>query len=471
MTPEEEKLVLRTTALVEVAQALVRSWTLRHPAGTNAPIAAEEAQYTTYINTVVHPPGMKRAPPVTPSSRPTPQSIRSAAVPTTSPVSTAGMPKTVRSPDAFNTSVESAGGATASSTHNTSLSSIVSEASLLATDVSAAEVTMMTLQKDLLACTVYLTKLPALAEPKIRRLLFAFGEVHKVRMYREKGLPALAAAPQLQQPQRGAFGFAEFAQPSAAKAMIDYFRNCGSSACPFYFLRQPTPVSAEAFTDDELQQLLSARASYARSAIHDQDPRDAVFDTPNPSSIFVSAATVSDAADGSPPECLKVKSRRCTYGVPQASAPIATSSVQQPPAAAQQPIVIPTTTPASSSSSWPHTQQQQQHLLNQGNLHHTLSSSAAPSAAASLNSSAGGFFRGYSDEEQLAMLRFASMQMGLQEQKRGGKGEDYVGYSTYSAMLPEADPRRRHVSFATDRSITIPQSVPNAAIKPSAETA
>ncbi|CUE87394.1 Hypothetical protein, putative [Bodo saltans] len=216
-----------------------------------------------------------------------------------------------------------------------------------------------TLQKDLLACTVYLTKLPGgLTDAKIRRLVAHFGEFNKVRMYKEKTPPALRGGaggtgggssqqnrgclkkkpprcafrefnkvrmykektpPALRggagstgggssQQNRGCFGFVEYAQPSSAKAVIDYFRNASmTSNNAFHFL-----IGGElstAFTIDEIGPLSLTRASYAKSAIHDQHPKDAIFEP------IVSGSGESPAgatmSNGQP----NVKVQSCMFGL------------------------------------------------------------------------------------------------------------------------------------------------------------
>jgi RNA recognition motif-containing protein len=162
-----------------------------------------------------------------------------------------------------------------------------------------------TLQKDLLACTVYLTKLPGgLTDAKIRRLISHFGEFNKVRMYKEKTPPALRGGPGQPPPSqhnRGCFGFVEYAQPSSAKAVIDYFRNASmTSNTPFHFLIGGDLTTA--FTLDEITPLTFTRASYAKSAIHDQHPKDAIFEP-------ISAGA---AAGGAQPN---VKVQGCMFGL------------------------------------------------------------------------------------------------------------------------------------------------------------
>jgi hypothetical protein len=394
--PEDEQLVTSTMALVEVAQALVRSWTLRNPTVPGDPalssaVQQEEQLYSQYLATVVHPPGAKRASTSTVSSRPTPQSIRllnpSSGSPPSQPTMQVGltMPQPNTTPqtppkEVMNTSVESIGGVTAaaSSAHNTSLSSVGS-------DTAGGEV-MVTLQKELLACTVYLTKLPAsLSEQQMRRLLFSFGEVHKVRMYSEKS----AAGSGLDKHHRGVFAFAEFAQQSSAKSLIEYFRNCSCTALPFPFLRTPTLNLAEMFSEGDVKALVGTRASYARSAIHDQDPRDAVFDSmPN----FSSASSVSDGPQA--PE-VRLKSRQCTFGI---SLAVPAASIVVPPVVG---CLLPLMPPRPTSRP----------------------------------------FVCFTDEEQTLMLTYRAEQMRIQATP--GLQQRYTGYSTYSSMLPESFGARR----------------------------
>lgn len=164
-----------------------------------------------------------------------------------------------------------------------------------------------TLQKDLLACTVYLTKLPGgLTDAKIRRLITYFGEFNKVRMYKEKTPPALrGGAGASSQQNRGCFGFVEYAQPSSAKAVIDYFRNASmTSNTAFHFLIGGDLTTA--FTIDEIGPLSLTRASYAKSAIHDQHPKDAIFE---PIAGDVNNSTGSNAQ---PPN---IKVQVCMFGL------------------------------------------------------------------------------------------------------------------------------------------------------------
>jgi RNA recognition motif-containing protein len=166
-----------------------------------------------------------------------------------------------------------------------------------------------TLQKDLLACTVYLTKLPGgLTDAKIRRLITYFGEFNKVRMYKEKTPPALrgggGAGSASSQQNRGCFGFVEYAQPSSAKAVIDYFRNASmTSNNAFHFLIGGDLSTA--FTIDEIGPLSLTRASYAKSAIHDQHPKDAIFEP------IVGGGEPTTTINGQP----NVKVQGCMFGL------------------------------------------------------------------------------------------------------------------------------------------------------------
>ncbi|RNF06891.1 putative RNA-binding protein, partial [Trypanosoma conorhini] len=73
--------------------------------------------------------------------------------------------------------------------------------------------------------------------------------------------------------------FVEFAEPENAKAMIDYCRNASTKSKPFSFLSDASAESLESshFSPDELQRLLSVRASPARKPIHDKRSLDAVL--------------------------------------------------------------------------------------------------------------------------------------------------------------------------------------------------
>jgi len=177
--------------------------------------------------------------------------------------------------------------------------------------------------KDLLACTVYLTKLPGgLTDAKLRRLISYFGEFHKVRMYKEKTPPAIRGGSAASanafgsNASRGSFGFVEFAAASSAKSMIDYFRNAPMTcAHPFHFLVDGETSSR--FTEEELRQLASTRASYAKSAIHDHHPRDATADPISPTTTETPQA-----------QARQLRMQPCSFGL-ASSLPPGTPEVTQ----------------------------------------------------------------------------------------------------------------------------------------------
>ena len=95
-------------------------------------------------------------------------------------------------------------------------------------------------EAETLACTVYVTRIPATtSESKLRSLfLEGGGELNKVRLYEDSS-------------NRGAFGFVEFSTPAAARDMIEKL-------------------------DRRRVDGATIRCSAARSAIHEADPRDAI---------------------------------------------------------------------------------------------------------------------------------------------------------------------------------------------------
>lgn len=134
-------------------------------------------------------------------------------------------------------------------------------------------------------CTVYITKLPScFTAGQVRRLLLHFGDFRKVRLCHDdkettrSGTAEAVAAHQLKFHDL-CFGFVEFAEPSSARAMVEFFRNEVHTATAFDFLRTPA-AAVDAFDDNELQMLRSTRTSQARNPIHDQQLVDATRAAP-----------------------------------------------------------------------------------------------------------------------------------------------------------------------------------------------
>lgn len=92
---------------------------------------------------------------------------------------------------------------------------------------------------------------------------------------------------------RGSFGFVEFASSTSAKSMVDFFRNPTATVCKSF-----------ALGDDAEKAVLLMRVSFARSAIHDNEPHDAIF-APISAKRFrkqqaaAAAASAASAATGS----------------------------------------------------------------------------------------------------------------------------------------------------------------------------
>lgn len=159
-------------------------------------------------------------------------------------------------------------------------------------------------RSDSSECTVYITKLPScFTAGQVRRLLMYFGEFNKVRLCRDDKENAIQIPPSASGTAtytKVCFGFVEFTESTAARAMVEYFRNAIHTANSFDFLRTTTSTAAGAgtgasggvkeeaevaalqtgsacFREEDIHLLASTRTSQARNPIHDQQPLDAVL--------------------------------------------------------------------------------------------------------------------------------------------------------------------------------------------------
>lgn len=358
-TQQDEAAHAPSINLVEALLAMTSSWQQRHPQSKCDPNEAEFQRHVrrfyggddaqaecgnsdsnkgspeSQADSNNDGPSKRRTPPPTPSSRPTPSSTIVSRVSPVKPSTPSRQPPPSPTSDSGITPLDSSLDSNVSvNTFSTTMPGLWQPAQRIAppssrqptlslTNVAAHPFGLQhvaaasshlvtyetTLQKDLLACTVYLTKLPAgLTDAKVRRLISYFGEVNKVRMYKEKTPPSIRSGGTAQHvahnnQNRGCFGFVEYAQPSSAKAMIDYFRNASMTlANPFHFLIGGDHISA--FSAEDIKLLALTRASYAKSAIHDQHPKDAVFEP-----------TAAHSAEGAP----NVKVQPCMFGFTDAT--------------------------------------------------------------------------------------------------------------------------------------------------------
>lgn len=146
-----------------------------------------------------------------------------------------------------------------------------------------------TLQADILACTVYVTRIPkALSEARLRQLFSQHGDLNKVRIYDGSGAGRNERPAGRADRDDVSFGFVEFATPNAAAALIAGLdRALVQCVGPHRGMSSPTsgnwhvtPHGAVSDVPDHANVIVSStiRCSPARSAIHDHDPRDAIYD-------------------------------------------------------------------------------------------------------------------------------------------------------------------------------------------------
>jgi hypothetical protein len=156
-----------------------------------------------------------------------------------------------------------------------------------------------TLQAEVLACTVYVTKIPRrMEEARLRGMFAQFGELNKVRIYEGAGpgqqslgrgsghgnRRAAQPADWSASPASGdaiaaepsSFGFVEFAMSSSARLMIEHLDRTSVS------LHRLAGGRGHLWTtnrqdEGEVVAVSSLRCSAARSAIHDHDARDAIY--------------------------------------------------------------------------------------------------------------------------------------------------------------------------------------------------
>jgi hypothetical protein len=136
-----------------------------------------------------------------------------------------------------------------------------------------------TLNADILPCTVYVTRIPrALSDSKLRAILFHYGDVTKVRVYDSTSKRSVSG-----ERDDSAFCFVEYRTPTGARNLATILDRAQLHLIGTSWESAVWHVTAlgtaPAFTDDT--HVLAAavlRCSPARSAIHDHDPRDAVYD-------------------------------------------------------------------------------------------------------------------------------------------------------------------------------------------------
>eukprot|EP00796_Vickermania_ingenoplastis_P008497 gene8497-5965_t len=143
--------------------------------------------------------------------------------------------------------------------------------------------------------TVFVSPLPSkLTRPQVRRLLFHFGEINKVRLKPKSK-------------HSGSKGdckgsncnvFVEFASKAAAKEIIDFF---SSSDKNFDFLRESS--SEALFSETDIQLLQSTCARHARNEIRESHSSDAVYGNGNG----------SDGGEDSTKSRIMVS--KCTFGL------------------------------------------------------------------------------------------------------------------------------------------------------------
>jgi hypothetical protein len=137
-----------------------------------------------------------------------------------------------------------------------------------------------TLNADILPCTVYITRIPKLmSDARLRTILTNFGELNKVRVYDSCTKRGNSA-----EKDDSSFSFVEFRSPAAARSLIAALDRAAVHLIGRTWENATWHIvqsGSSALFDESESPLLSStlRCSPARSAIHDHDPRDAVFDS------------------------------------------------------------------------------------------------------------------------------------------------------------------------------------------------